>query len=118
MLMKRIVLLVSFCCIYFITQAQEFIVSPMRHCDDTTVIVYISDRSMREDMTLIYRYLHSDDGKRFSRHEEVRKEWLRKIKSKVLTKELKHSLKDMSGGLADQEFRIYVYVKRREPFLR
>ncbi len=109
--MKKIILLISFCCFGFIMQAQEFLIESLGGYSDSTVIIYISNRNMREDRTLLFRYLSSDDGKLFSKHEEFRKKWLKQIKNEVLTRELKHSLKDTSI-FADKRFWIYVYFDK------
>lgn len=91
-------------------QAQEFLIEALGSCD-TSAVMYISDRKMREDRILLFRYLSSDDGKLFSQHEEFRKKWLKQIENKVLTRELKHRLKDTSL-LADKRFWIYAYFDK------
>ena len=109
--MKKIVLLVSLCCFGFITRAQKFLIEPLRHYGDTTVIMCISDQKIRENRDLLLRYVTSDFGKRFSQHEEVRKKWLKQIKTKIFTRELRHSLKDTSV-LADKIFWIRIYFDK------
>ena len=109
--MKRIIFLVSFCCFSFIVQAQKFLIEPVRFCGDTTILMWISDQKIRENHDLLFRQATSDLGKRFYQHEEFRKKWLKQIRNKVLTRELKHSLKDTSI-LADRRFWINVYFDK------
>ena len=104
-------LLISFCCFGFIIQAQEFLIDSLHFHGDTAIIVGVTERRIIENHDLLLRYVSADHGKRFAQNEELRKRWLKQIKNKVLTKELKYNLKD-SSILADRRFWIDVYFDK------
>lgn len=109
--MKKLILLISFCCFGFIIQAQEFLIDSLHFHGDTAIIVGVTERRIIENHDLLLRYVSADHGKRFAQNEELRKRWLKQIKNKVLTKELKYNLKD-SSILADRRFWIDVYFDK------
>lgn len=112
--MKRMILLLGLCCFGFIVQAQEFFIHPLRGYGDTTTIIAILKQEIRENQETCRRYLDAVYAwnKQLPQYEKSREKWLKQIKNKVLTRELKYNLKDTSI-LADKRFWIYVYFDKK-----
>lgn len=138
MLMKRILLLVSFCCFGFIMQAQDFFIQNIGYLIEEDVYKSLDDRGYCTRFhgfigdgsiykkgpcntyiwekrlmgsPLLLRIGRINDTKKLPEFPELREEWLKKIKKKILSKELKHCLKDTSNS-GDKRFWIDVHFEK------
>lgn len=113
--MKKLILIISFCCLGFIVQAQKFLTQNIAFSSygDSYKNIYntrIMDYRLIEDSTL-YRLGMKNDPKKLPEFSKQREKWLKKIEKKVLTKELKHCLKDTSV-FGNKRFWIDVYFEK------
>ncbi len=138
MLMKRILLLVSFCCFGFIMQAQDFFIQNIGYLIEEDIYKSLDDRGYCTRFhgfigdgsiykkgpcntyiwekrligtPLLLRIGRINDTKKLPEFSELREKWLEKIKKKILSKELKHCLKDTSI-FGDKRFWIDVYFEK------
>ena len=113
--MKKIILLLSFCCFGFIVQAQEFLIQNIGYIGHGGIYKDILNTHIWEKRLmgnpLLLRICRANDSKKLPDFPELRKKWLEKIKKKVLSKELKNCLKDTSV-FGDKRFWIDVYFEK------
>ena len=113
--MKKIILLISFCCFGFIMQAQEFFIQNIGYLGHGGIYKDILNTHIWEKRLmgnpLLLRITRAGDTKKLPEFSELREKWLEKIKKKVLSKELKHCLKDTSI-FGDKRFWIDVYFEK------
>lgn len=113
--MKKIILLISFCCFGLILQAQEFWILNIGYMGHGGIDKELYNTNIWEKRLmgnpLLLRIGRFDDTKKLPQFAELREKWLKKIKNKVLSKELKHCLNDTST-LGDKQFGIDVYFEK------
>lgn len=113
--MKKIILLISFCCFVFIMQAQEFFIQNIGYLGHGGIYKDILNTHIWEKRLigtpLLLRIGRINDTKKLPEFSELREKWLEKIKKKILSKELKHCLKDTSI-FGDKRFWIDVYFEK------
>lgn len=109
------ILLLSFCCFGFITQAQEFFIINVGYNghggiykDDVNTNIW---EKRLVGSPLLLRIGRINKLEKLPEFPKLREKWLKKIKRKILTKELKHCLKDTSI-FDDKRFCIDVYFEK------
>lgn len=113
--MEKVLLLISFCCFGFIMQAQEFLIQNIGYIGHGGIYKGIVNTHIWEKHLmgnpLLLRICRANDFRKLPDFPELQKKWLEKIKKKVLSKELKHCLKDTSI-FGDKRFWIDVYFEK------
>lgn len=113
--MKKIILLLSFCCFGFIVQAQEFLIQNIGYIGHGGIYKGIYNTHIWEKRLmgspLLLRIGRINKLEKLPEFPKLREKWLKKIKRKILTKELKHCLKDTSV-FGDKQFWIDVYFEK------
>lgn len=113
--MKKIILLISFCCFGFITQAQEFVIQNVGYIGHGGIYKDILNTNIWEKRLmgspLLLRIGRINDTKELPEFPKLREKWLKKLKKEVLSKELKHCLKDTSV-FGDKRFWIDVFFEK------
>lgn len=102
--MRKWTLLVGFCCIVSLANAQEFTIMEMGN------LTLLIDKKLH-DREYFLRYVNLDNwGKRKAAYDRLREEWLKSKKSELISPALDSLLSDTM--LLEKEFTIYIAFNR------
>lgn len=113
MRMRKWILLIGFCCIASLTNAQEFIIDKITSKYIEGIHVHVNARELyygEPPEKHILRFISSNKAERMAAYDRLREEWMKSKKSEVLTPALDSLLSDTT--LLNKTFNIFIYFNR------
>ena len=111
--MRKWILLIGFCCIASLANAQEFMIGKITSKDIEGIHVHVNARELyygEPPEKHILRIISSNKAERMAAYDRLREEWMKSKKSEVLTPALDSLLSDTT--LLNKTFNIFIYFNR------